>query len=195
MFYTWWLISGVSLLAAAAVAGRLTNGSFLGLLLDGRGRYSLNHFQVLMWTLLVLSTWLGVLIPFFEPERLRIPSELLVLMGISLGSASAAGAIKSAKDASGALVRRMGTLTMADGTRIERKPFLRQMFLEEEGFIADEVINVTKFQNYVFTFVAGFTYVGLVLKAQGFPVLPEELVWLVGISHGGYIAGKLPDKK
>lgn len=195
MFHTWWLISGASLVAAAALAGRLTNGTFLGLLLDGRGRYSLNHFQVLMWTLLVLSTWLGILIPFFDVERLRIPSELLVLMGISLGSASAAGAIKSAKDASGASVRRMGTFTLADGTQIQRKPFLRQMLLEEEGFTADEVINVTKFQNYVFTLVAGFTYVGLMFKAEGFPVLPEELVWLIGISHAGYIAGKLPDKK
>jgi hypothetical protein len=192
MFNTWWLVSTIALLAAMAYAGWKAKGTLLGLLIDGRGRYSLNHIQVAMWTLLVLATWLAALLASsFDPGRLSIPTTLLGLMGISLGSAAASGAIKSAKDGSGAKVARAGASL---GTRaIVARP--SQVYLEEEGGQADQSVSVTKFQNFVFTIVAGITYASLAYKAQGFPELPEQLVWLIGISHAGYLGGKMPDKQ
>lgn len=212
-FYTSWAVAGVILLVFAALLGRATGYGPVGILIDQRGRYSLNRLQLVLWTLLVLSTFLGLFFGLLFSVGFgglnkkevfdavfNIPPNLLVLMGISVGSATTAGAVKSAKDASGK-VQEAGVLPATataavapPGTKVP--PHFSQVFLQEEGSQIDNIIEVTKFQNFFFTIALAITYVVLVanLKSPGYPEFSDKVLWLLGVSHAGYIGGKMPTK-
>jgi hypothetical protein len=214
-FYTFWAISGAVLLACAALIGRATGKGLTGILIDDRGRYSLNRLQLVMWTLLVLSTFLGLFFSSnYDPTNLKIvfniPQTLLVLMGISVGSATTAGAVKSAKDLNPqARVAKAGVLpphpaAMAAAAALGAAPpppqtfpaKFSQVFLEEEGSQIDKVVDVSKFQNFFFTIAIGITYIVTVanLKNPNYPQFDPHVMALLGISHAGYVGGKLPTK-
>lgn len=204
-FYVEWAVSGVVLVIFAALIGRATGYGLVGVLIDGRGRYSLSRLQLVMWTLLVLSTLLGL---FFSSgyskagidAAFRIPQNLLVLMGISVGSATVAGAVKNSKDLTGN-VQRAGilppTAALARGAaNVVVRPHFSQMFLEEEGSQIDNVVDVSKFQNFFFTLALAVTYIALVASSNphGYPAFSNEVLWLLGLSHAGYVGSKLPTK-
>ena len=80
------------------------------------------------------------------------------------------------------------------------KPRFVQIFMQEQGEYADEVVDVTKFQNFLLTVVLVIAYIGSVLaaihhakSAQDFNALPgfqTTFLTLLAISHGAYITGK-----
>ena len=206
-FLITWFVALLVLLLFAGIAGKASGKGLLGILIDGRGRYSLNHLQIVLWTLLVLSTLLALFFYTRPPlvVSLQIPTTLLVLMGISVGSAATSGAIKSGKAVRNAAVQTEGILPAAavmpgsDSIRLPPRP--AQVVLQEEGPLIDQVVDVTKFQNLIFTLVIAAVYVTLLIdKAKsGSPGYPDldavpNLLWLLGVSHAGYLAGKLPDK-
>jgi hypothetical protein len=196
-FHVWWLLCLLGLLALGGWVGRQTGQGALGILIDGRGRYSLTHFQVVLWTIVILSSVLGVLISQgFNPEAVQIPPELLGLMGISAGSGVLATGVKGSKDAPGsrANVARTGVFKLSNGKTVTIAARFAQIWLEEEGDLADKVVSVTKYQNFIFTLVILAYYLTTAWKTGGLPELPERIVWLIGISHGGYVGGKIPDK-
>src|SRR5262245_47414727 len=108
-FYLSYGISALVLLLLAGWAGRQAKfaalegkPTSLGILIDNRERFSLNRLQLVMWSLLILSTFLAVLAHNLSSDpgkALAIPNELLGLLGISVGSAIIAGAVKDNKDA------------------------------------------------------------------------------------------------
>ena len=194
-FHISWIVSGIVLLILAVVIGKQITQKYLGILIDGRGRYSLTHFQIVLWTIIILSSAIGVLIEKkFNPTGFGFSPQLLGLMGISAGSAVLATGVKATKDAT-AKVARAGTFTLSDGTTTPITPHFAQIWLEEEGDLADKVVNITKYQNFIFTLVIVGFYVTLAWRAGGLPTLPDNVVWLIGISHAGYVGGKVPDKK
>jgi hypothetical protein len=77
----------------------------------------------------------------------------------------------------------------------DNKRRLMQIVLEEEGSDAG-LVSVTKFQNTVFTFVLWVLYVVLLISSnpKALPEFPAEALWLIGISHAGYVTWKIPDK-
>jgi len=177
--------------------GKQTTNRLLGILIDGRGRYSLTHFQIVVWTLVILSSAIGVLIADgFNPTNFGFSPQLLGLMGISAGSAVLATSVKGSKDAPGstANVARAGTFTLSDNTTTTITPHFAQIWLEEEGDQADKVVDITKYQNFIFTLVVVGFYVTIAWNTGGLPVLPDNVVWLVGISHAGYVGAKVPNK-
>lgn len=197
-FLSWWFISFIALTVFAFCVGWLAKLGTLGILIDTRGRYSLTHFQTVVWTLVILSSFLGVLISTgWDAASMSISPELLGLMGIAGGSAVLATGVKGAKDAPGstAQVATEGkTITERDGTVRTIKARLAQIWLEEEGENADKVISITKYQNFIFTLVILVFYVSTAIKSGGLPTLPDNVVWLIGISHAGYVGGKIPNK-
>jgi hypothetical protein len=178
-----WFVSLIVLIAAFVLVGRVSQNSSVGLLIDSRERFSLTHLQLSLWTLLVLATLVAAFVSSgFDSVALDIPEELLILMGISVGSATAAEAVKSVKDAPGS------------NAEVKNKSAkFSQVYLEEEGKQANAVISISKFQNFVLTLVAAFAYVVLTLQAQDYPTLPSQLLWLIGIGQAGYVAGKIPN--
>jgi len=212
-FYVAWAIAAAILVACAAGIGKQASKTVLGILIDERKRFSLNRLQLVMWTLLVLSTLVGLFVSYLNGQTtlgsvFKIDQNLLVLMGISVGSATTAGAVKSAKDLNpnvrvqraGILAPTTAAVAIANAARVplpastEPPAHFSQIFLEEEGSRIDEVVDVTKFQNFFFTLAIGLTYVVLVAKQHGYPTFDNNVLWLLGISHAGYVAGKLPTK-
>ena len=93
-----WIVSGIGLLALAIVVGRAATGRWAGVLIDGRGRYSLTHLQTVFWTLMILSSYVGVLISSsLNLDVLKIDTSLLQLLGITAGSAVLATGVKGTK--------------------------------------------------------------------------------------------------
>jgi len=224
-FVFWYLASLLLLVAFAGWIGRsaeipsLGRKTWLGILIDSRERFSLNRLQLLMWTLLVLATLLALFVPSIlhgsgASSALAIPQHLLILIGISAGSATIAGAIKDGKNndpkvagqiARGGLphpaARSVAPAGPASAARMailkasgNVKPHWRQMFLEEEGTNSEVIVNVSKYQNFIFTIILGIVYLTLTIKTTGYPDFDEKILWLLGISHGSYVGGKIPDK-
>jgi hypothetical protein len=102
-------------------------------------------------------------------------------MGISAGSAVLATGVKGIKN--------LGKVSPTTSSNFS------QIWLEEEGGNADKVVNITKFQNFIFTPVILGVYVTMTWQNGTLPPLPDNVVWLIGISHVGYVGGKIPDKK
>ncbi|MCU1346860.1 MAG: Rhein [Acidimicrobiia bacterium] len=194
----WWGGSAALLILLAMAVGMRVTGRPLGILIDSRGRYSLTHTQLTIWTILILSLVSGL---FFgrwqhhvaDPLSFDIPPQVLGLLGISFGSAAANTIAKSSQDA-----RHGEQVAATNGTTY--KPRLSQIFLQETGTYADSVIDLTKFQNFVVTIVLAVAYTGLCignlndLGVSGFNSLPRftgTLLSLLGISHGAYLVGKL----
>lgn len=201
-FRGWWVGALVVLAVIAWFIGSRTELAkqfklkVLGILVDDRGRFSLTHFQIVVWTLVILSSLVGAFVSQgFDAASLRLSSELLGLMGISVGSAVLATGVKSGKDAAGAKIVRSVEWIASDGKTVEAvKPHFAQIWLEEEGGQAEKVVNITKFQNLIFTLVILVYYVAAAWRVGGIPDLPQDVVWLIGISHAGYVGGKIPNR-
>lgn len=197
--FAWWGCSAAALIAFGLQVGFLATGQLLGLLIDSRGRYSLTHVQLSLWAVVILSLVAGV---FFgrwqhnvDPLGFRIPSVVLALLGISVGSAVTVTAAKGSKN----ITKPANVAAAGPGPW---RPSLMQIFLQEEGTYADQVVDITKFQNFVITVVLILAYIALAIhavtvagtagKVTELPVFSGTFLILLGISHAAYLAGKLP---
>lgn len=221
LFY--WLITAGVLIVCAGLIGRKATfigsdgqehkGNWLGIFIDDRLRYSLTHFQIVLWALVWLSLFAAIFLAGLldgnpaDALSITIPPEILALAGISGGSAVLTTAIKAPRTDG---IRR-ATLSRAKAlknskdskdSRDFKGSHFAQIFLEEEGDAADKVIDVTKFQNFFLTLIAVGAYIALAVTALGVPGVPEglpgfnqDLLWLIGISHAAYVGGKFPEKQ
>lgn len=191
LFYFLWALFAVIFVVILAVAGKISGKGLPGALIDSRNRYSLNRFQILMWTVLIFSAFAAL----FFAQGLVIPvvsAHLLGLVGISAASATTAGAVKSSKD----IMSAAATTPQIPKILPSKNPRPIQMILEEEGDFADEVVNVTKFQNMILTLVAGVAFVAMVVDQMTLDLeLSDQFLWLLGISHTTYVAAKVPNRK
>jgi hypothetical protein len=173
----------------------------LGVLIDARGRYSLTQLQIVLWTIVVIALisgvfWARLIDDAATALSFSIPGELLGVLGISVGSTVAATVVKAQKDD-----HRAAQIAASDATT---RPSFKQVFTVEEGEFADRAIDVTKFQNFWFTLILIAAYIGLCIASfndlgsiselKALPGFDGNFVTLLGISHAGYIAGKLPDR-
>lgn len=211
----WWVISAALVLLPAVWIGVKKKDPFI-ILVDERNRYSLSQLQIMLWTILVVSLLLGVFLArkfapnaVANPLAIEIPDELLIVMGISVGSTTVASAIKANKDATRAAkirsrqVRPNETSTRAATTK-QTRSFWDLILTEEGDPNAVERIDPTKFQNLWLTLIVVAAYAGVAAavfvpsevyaatcKLPGFS---SDLTTLLGISHAGYLAGKLPNR-
>ncbi|MCC7182316.1 MAG: hypothetical protein IT509_01935 [Rhodocyclaceae bacterium] len=86
-----WLLTLALLVVFTALCGQATSGRLSGALIDDRNVMSLARFQMMLWTLLVLSGFVSAaLIRVFNgvdnPLAIPIQGELWTLMGISTAS-------------------------------------------------------------------------------------------------------------
>jgi hypothetical protein len=199
LFLSWGISAAVLILVAIALGLRLNRG-YLGILIDNRGRYSLTQMQVVLWSILIISLIVGlysarVVANISDALNFAIPEELLIVMGISVGSTAVAITVKAGKDAS-----HPGQVAASNESD---RPRFAQMFLVEEGELADKVVDVTKFQNFWITVILVAAYIVLAVNAVDaadrvddvvLPGFSGTFLTLLGISHAGYLAGKLPNQ-
>jgi hypothetical protein len=194
-----WGCTALVLIGLGVLLGAVITHHPLGLLIDERGRYSLTHFQVVLWTLTILSlvfgTVLGRVWHGATPLGFSIPDDVLGLMGISVGSSVVVSGAKRGADAL------RGDRVAAVITRDANTPGFSQIFMLEEGAMADKAVDVTKFQGFIITLILVVAYIvdaahaiEAAHRVTDFTSLPNirgEFLVLLGISHAGYLGGKI----
>ncbi|MGD0454203.1 MAG: hypothetical protein ABSB69_11455 [Solirubrobacteraceae bacterium] len=218
-----WAASAAILLGLAAVLGsrvrlpgepgKMLKLWVIAILVDNRGRFSLNRLQLVAWSIVVISLVSGV---FFgrliegveDPLNFTIPDRVLGLLGISIGTGVTTGAVKATKkvkaeaDKIAAPAAGKAASRLATYQATLKEPSFWQVFMLEEGDYADDAVDVTKFQGFAITIVLVVAYVAMAIHsivetkvASGVMSLPNiagTFLVLLGISYGGYIGGKLP---
>jgi hypothetical protein len=199
--------------------GKIATGRLDGVLLSGRNRYSLSRLQMVGWTWVVLSGLLALFAVRLasgdgDPLGLTIPPELLAAMGISVGSLVAAPAIlslKAAEHPSDAQVdaarHRMGgdspqSVTAVGGVVGRTDAGMARVV---DVIMGDEVANagtidISKLQQLMISALLIFGYaLTLLVRINAdtkldLPALSENLVWLLAVSHAGYLTFKAAPK-
>ncbi|MBA7650401.1 hypothetical protein ES703_58205 [subsurface metagenome] len=143
------------------------------------GRYSISLAQILFWTVIVIFAFVYVAIS--RGEFLSITEQILILLGIS-GTTSIVS-----KAAAVARLREIPDEYMEDITK-DRIPRFRDLFC------IGDVPNIFKFQIFAFTLLAGSLVIRELLRSGNFPTLEQNLLTLMGISGGVYIANELATK-
>jgi hypothetical protein len=191
------------MMLVAAVAGSLRCHSIWGIFIDSRDTWSLTQFQLVLWTFIIIPVLIAIVIgrATKDPSTawdLTVPGEIWGLLGISLGSTTLAVAIKSQKH--DPAVNPLGAgdrvLARTDATKAK----ISDMFACDEGTGALTRLDVTKFQNFVFSVALAVTYLWncLWLFAQAktpsaitvLPAFSGAALGILGISHAGYLTGK-----
>jgi len=200
-----WVVSAGSLLLLSEVLGRLYKKSFLFLLRNRNGEYSLSQFQVVLWSWVILSLLIAVfafklLNSVDDPLEVAIPDELLWVLGISSATIVSAKSLTVGMDMVG---KEVVSEKAGSNRRAKLNPF--------SGFIADlimdkvngkTVVDFTRFQNLIITMMMVLFFIWFAAKtlwkmdAKDITALPSfssTLIVLIGISHAGYIIKKVPD--
>jgi hypothetical protein len=199
--FLWWIIAAIVMIVLANFFNKTSGTSFLfRALIDGRGRMSLSQFQILLWTIIVFSLIIALVISRaiagVDPLAFAIPDEILLVLGISAGSKVLANAVKTNKD-------KTNKENIIDK---DAQPHPTQMFKVEEGDQKTEAdnIDIIRLQNLMFTIILAASYVLTVIMVlknsdsasiASLPGFNATMVTLLGISHAGYISGKLPTPK
>lgn len=85
-----------------ALIGKLITGRFSGIFIDERNKMTLSRFQLVIWTLIVLSAFLAIALERVkagapDPLAITLPTQLWALLGISTTSLVGSPLIKSTK--------------------------------------------------------------------------------------------------
>jgi len=184
-----WYVTMLLMVAFGVVISYWLTGTWRGILIDNRNRISLSRFQFGAWTLLGLSGILtislnNIVVGSEAPLDFEIPSQLLVLMGISTASLVAAPAI-------------IGTKPKMLTRKSPNKATWADLFLGEEVDNAKSV-DLGRMQMFFFTVVVLATYAAqlrsLLMQTDGtiaaLPGIQDGMNVLLGISHTGYLAQK-----
>jgi hypothetical protein len=215
MLWITWPISAVVIVIIYMWVGKAATGNrggddytgtVFGFLIDDRGRYSLTRLQLSLWTLVVLSLTAAVFAARaatrgIDPLTFSIPTQVLGLLGISVGSAAIATGVKAYKNRTRALFVAASPPGEASVT---------QMLMVEEGPQADKIVDVYKLQNFLVTIFLVCAYVVLAVhmfaglgpapaitspaNITTLPAFSGTFLTLLAISHAGYLGGKLPNR-
>lgn len=193
-----WLVTIAALAASFGTVGKLPTGNppisdWKCILIDQRNRISLSRFQVVLWSVLVISAVIseGIVNAMWtvdQPLNLAIPSALWVLLGMSAGSAVVAPAVLSTKGDQ-LQTKALGAHAWSD------------MFYGDDKANSDQV-DFSKVQQFFLTVVLVVAYavqIGATMAAGAkltFPQLDPGFLGLMAVSQVTYIAYKaLPQNK
>jgi hypothetical protein len=201
-----WIAYGVTLgvmVLVAAVAGLQRSRSIWGIFIDSRDTWSLTQLQLVLWTFIIIPVLIAVVIgrATKDPSTawdITVPGEIWGLLGISVGSTVLAVAIKSQKNDPPENPLGAGTRVLARTEASQAR--ISDMFAYDEGTGALTRLDVTKFQNFVFTVALAVTYLwnclwlfgkaGTPSAITGLPAFSGVALGILGISHAGYLTGK-----
>lgn len=218
--HSWaFLIAVTGNLLLFAACGQAITRSPIGILRTGRNTLSLSLLQMVAWSALVLGAILtaaacrGVAQGASQALALKIPSELLQVMGISFASAAAAPAILALKTQPAAIDQvqtaadRMGE-PLVGSDQLVRRPLGARVRLADL-VRGDELngagsVDLGKVQQLSISALMIVVYGAMVATLfrwehfdsaiTEFPGFSDEFVTLLLISHGGYLALKAASK-
>jgi hypothetical protein len=213
-----WLATEAAIVASFILMGLACNRRAAGILIDGRNRISLSRLQACGWTVLVLSAVAAAAawnLRFGQGPALGliIPQQLITAMGISLATLSATPVVLSMKTGGQASASDVASATAAltppgssggtvvTGTLAGRDNSDDASWLDL--FRGDEVgdaaaPDVSKIQKLLITILLLGLYTAALWDQfsapkglfSTLPVLSDNFVWLLGVSHAGYLLYK-----
>jgi hypothetical protein len=139
------------------------------------GTYSISVTQALYWTFIVAFSC--VYVYMLKAAFIAIPPQILLLLGISGGTALASRINSTSRDV-------VPKELMIDMQRSDI-PRLRDMIS-----IAGR-LNIYKFQMMVFTVITGIIVLVELIKASNFPEIPDSLIALMGLSNTLYLGNEV----
>ena len=212
------LVVMLAMIALLGLLGITVTKNLCGVLISDRNLMSLARFQMATWTVVVLGAYLTFALMRIknqapDPLNITIDWHLWTLLGISTTSLVGAPLILSTKK------DRQPAATVAPKTAQQVNEPEANINANRQGtlyanaqigdaritdmFQGDELTNtaqidLAKVQMFYFTIIALVAYVvSIVRQLQGgysdlgaLPVLPDGLVAILGISHGGYLVSK-----
>ena len=143
------------------------------------GKASLSLFQIWLWTLLVFSSAVYVLA--VSGQLIKITDQILILLGIS-GVASLASKFTAISREE----RGLALSALPNGSALVKEAPQWVDLISTGGRF-----DVFKFQMLLFTGLTALFVLFSVLADLRFPEVPESFLWLMGISNGVYLGGKL----
>lgn len=214
----WWGSSAL-LALLMAVSGHGISGRWLGVLIDNRSRISLSRLQMVLWTLLVLPALFSAVLGntdagVTKPLSIKIPTELVMVMGLGTVSLLAAPALlsrKASKTPNRSEADRQRTILQAQGVDISQvrsnvmissnrwpsQASWSDLFRGEETGNAAQ-IDLARVQMLFVTLILVVGYasaLGALLRGSdvisSFPPLDDGMIALLAASHAGYLTGKL----
>ena len=212
-----WVLELLILFVFTLCLGRWICDRPLGILVTERNLMSLSRFQLILWTLLVLSAFLVIAVQRIRagiPQALSIEVDwhLWALMGIStaslIGSPLLLASKKDQNPADGVVNKAAKVLSEntdeIDTNRLGRlysNPDPKDARLTDI-FQGDEVINTAyidpaKLQMFLFTLIVAGSYAYQIYMSMSvapaklaMPAVSPDMIALLGISHAGYLGSK-----
>ncbi len=139
------------------------------------GTYSISVTQALFWTFIIAFSC--VYVYMLKAAFIMIPGQILILLGITGGTALASRINAVSKD--------VIPNDLMKEIRKKRTPKLRDMIS------IGGRMNIYKFQMMVFTLVTGIIVVAELIKACNFPEIPNSLIVLMGVSNTLYLGNEV----
>ncbi|MBY5735470.1 hypothetical protein HFO26_35420 [Rhizobium leguminosarum] len=224
-----WVVATLGLLALLATISWGLKRELLGFMVDERGRMSLARFQFVAWMLVILgSYWMaaawnigtGYGYANGDVPLPKMSMNLWILLGISVTSPLVSALILSVKEGGGdTKPAGGGNNTASVGKNLP--PQAPANSVAERGlidvrtrpgtssfldmFTGEEITNrasvdISRVQQFVFTLVALFAYLGLLatiflkvtphMPILALPDISPYIVGLLAISHASYLAAK-----
>jgi hypothetical protein len=191
-----WALDAAILGGMIALIGVAVTGRPLGVLVSAQNRMSLSRFQIVLWTLVLLSAYVAIVarrLRLAAPMDIEIDARLWALMGLSTATLLGTPALQAKKKADGALCR---------NDSLEEAWFSDMFGSDDAGSRGS--VDLSKVQMFCLTLVAVVSYgVSLFRLIDGtapedikaFPELTTAFLAILGLSHAGYLAGKLTPEK
>lgn len=211
-----WLATVAMIVLLCACIGRAVAARWDGVLINDSNRVSLSRLQMFAWTVLVLSAVITIassniaLVGSTAALIITIPNELLAAMGIAAASLAATPALLTLKGSDPGTGR-----SMAAGNGAPQAASWLEIFCGDEKSDA-HIPDLSKIQQFLITLVLVGIYgvaIGSMLlhptappaAVPPAPPLPNgtfwtlpplnaNFVWLLGISHAGYLGYKAASK-
>lgn len=200
---SWIAVMGL-ILACFLITADGTTGRAIGVLIDDRNKVSLSRFQMVIWTMLIMSA-IAVIFVWRATDNaatstaITLDPQLIALMGISTTSLVGSPFIKKRQGGV-----KLTVLNAAGGARagelVHNDDFSHaswaDMFMGEKS---DDhtILDLGKVQMFLFTILLVVTYGYAIYELLAQPTVPDTLpdvgdmmVALLGISHGGYLINK-----
>lgn len=200
-----WLLTVAAIVILCCCIGMAIKNSWTGVIESARNRVSLSRLQMFVWTVLVLSGFLTAAASNFYLSRdmtalsIVIPPELLAAMGIASASLVAAPALVSLKAVPAPAAAAAAAQGVSAGIHRRADSAVAgwlDIFRGDEQGNCDTP-DLSKIQQFLITLGLVALYGALLgqmfLNPGGIeqlPALGENFVWLLGISHAGYLAYK-----
>ncbi len=212
-----WILVLLCMFAFMLFLGKWICGRPLGILITDRNLMSLSRFQMILWTLLILSAYLTMVMQRIHGNissalDIGIDGKLWALMGISTASLVGSPLLlqnKKLQDPPGSAIEKASKLLQEDQQAIqsnrEGRLYSNTSPLDArftDIFQVDEIgntayIDPAKLQMFFFTLIVAGSYAYQIFhgmyndpKNLTMPTISEGMVALLGISHAGYLGSK-----